>query len=64
MDTEVSRMTDQERDEPLTNVERAEAEVGRSGSTPEPPPEDTKTPADQAVSNQEQALESGEENVV
>jgi hypothetical protein len=57
-------MTDQERDEPLTNVERAEAEVGRSGSAPEPPPEDTKTPADQAVSNQEQALESGEENVV
>ncbi len=57
-------MTEQEWDETRPVVDRRDAEVGRSGSGPESPPEDPATPADQAVTNQEQALESGEENVV
>ena len=57
-------MAEQERDESLPDVDRADAEVGRSGSDPRPAHEDTETPADQAIINEEQALESGEENVV
>jgi hypothetical protein len=57
-------MTDQERDEPRTTGNRVDAAVRRSGSAPEPLPEDTESPAEQAIVNEERALESGEENVV
>jgi hypothetical protein len=62
--TEMARMTEQERHEPLPEVDRADAEVRETGGGPRPAHEDAVTPTDQAVSNQEQALESGEENVV
>ena len=57
-------MTAQKREEPLPDVDRLVAAVGSLGNDPRPALEDAETPADQAVSNQEQALESGEENVV
>ena len=57
-------MTEQERDEPLPDVDRLDAAVGKSDRGPQSAHEATETPADQAVSNQERALESGEENVV
>jgi hypothetical protein len=57
-------MTEQEREEPLPDVDRREAADGQLGSDPRSAHEDSKTPADQAIINQEQALESGEENVV
>ena len=57
-------MTEQERKEPLPDVDRREARDGQVGSDPRSAHEDTETSADQAVTNQEQALESGEENVV
>jgi hypothetical protein len=60
----VARMTEQERDDPRTTVDRPDAAVGQLGNDPRSAPEDTETPAEQAVSNQEQALESDEENVV
>jgi hypothetical protein len=57
-------MTEQEREEPLADVDRADAEVRQSGSNPRSPNEKHVTSTDQAVSNQAQALESGEENAV
>ena len=57
-------MTEQKREEPLPDLDRLDAAVGQMGNGPHAAPEDAVTPADQAVSNQEQALESGEENVV
>ena len=63
-ETEVARMTEQEREESLPDVDRLDADIRQSRGGPQPPHADTETPADQAVSNQEQALESGEENVV
>ena len=57
-------MTEQEREESLPDVDRLDAAVGQSDSGPQSAHEDAETPADQAVSNQEQALETGEENVV
>jgi hypothetical protein len=57
-------MTEQEREEPLPDVDRLDAAVGQVGNDPRSAHDDTETPADQAVTNQEQALESGEENVV
>ena len=57
-------MTEQEREESLPDVDRLDAAVGQSDSGPQLAHEDAETPADQAVSNQERALESGEENVV
>jgi hypothetical protein len=61
---EVERMAEQERVKPLPDADRGDSEGGRSSSGPPPAHEDEVTPTDQAVSNQEQALESGEENVV
>ena len=61
---EEARRTEQERHEPLPELDRGDAEVERSGGGPESPPEDPETSADQAASNQERALDSGEENVV
>ena len=57
-------MTERERDEARPEADPADPEGGRSDSGPELLPRDPVTPADQAVDNQEQALESGEENVV
>jgi hypothetical protein len=57
-------MAEQERDKPLPDADHGDSEGGRSGSGPSPAHEDEVTPTDQAVNNQEQALESGEENVV
>ena len=57
-------MTEREHDEVRPEAEPADPDVGRSrnGSLPEAP--DAGRPTDQAVINEEQALESGEENVV
>ena len=57
-------MSEREQHEARADADPADPEVGRvnSGLPPEHP--DTERPTDQAVSNQEQALESGEENVV
>ena len=57
-------MTEREHDEARPEAESADPDVGRSrsGSPPEDP--DAGRPTDQAVINEEQALESGEENVV
>jgi hypothetical protein len=48
----------------LPDVDRLDAAVGQPSSDPRSAHENAVTPAYQAVSNQEQALESGEENVV
>ena len=61
---EEARRTEQERHEPLPELDRGDAEVERSGGGPESPPEDAERPTNQAIINQERALESGEENVV
>ena len=61
---EVARMTEREQNTARPDVDRVDAEVGQLGNDPRTAHEDTETPTDQAVSNQEQALESGEENVV
>ncbi len=46
------------------DADPAEPEVGRSSSGSPPEHKDAGRPTDQAVINEEQALESGEENVV
>jgi hypothetical protein len=57
-------MTERERNEAWPAADPADAEVGRSNSGPPPEHTDAERPTDQAVNNQEQALESGEENAV
>jgi hypothetical protein len=57
-------MTEREREGPLPDADRLGAPVGQSADDPRSAPENAETPADQAIGNQEQALESGEENVV
>jgi hypothetical protein len=57
-------MTEREQHEARPDADPDDPEVERSRSDPPSVSEDGVTPADQAVSNEEQALESGEENVV
>lgn len=57
-------MTEQERDAPRPEADDADSEVRRSSSGPPAEHNDAKRPTDQAIINEEQALESGEENVV
>ena len=57
-------MAELERDESRPDADGADSEAGRSGSGPLSAQEDAVTPTEQAVRNQEQALESGEENAV
>ncbi len=53
-----------ERDVSRSDTEGADSEAGRSGSDPPPAQEDAGSPTDEAIINEEQALESGEENAV
>jgi hypothetical protein len=57
-------MTERERDELQPNADPENPEVERSRS--DPPSEQTEAgrPTDQAISNEERELDSGEENVV
>ncbi len=57
-------MTERERNAAVPNADPDEPEIEQSSSGPPPAHEDAVRPTDQAISNQEQALESGEENVV
>ena len=57
-------MTEPDCEEPRPVLDRRGTEVRQPATDPQSVPEDAVTLADQAVSNQEQALESGEENVV
>jgi hypothetical protein len=60
---EVERMAEQERDPSESDADPANPKVGRSHSAP-PEQNDAGRPTDQAIVNEEHALESGEENVV
>ena len=57
-------MTEREHDESQPEADPANPEVGRSNSGPLPEHNDAERPTNQAVINEEQALASGEENVV
>jgi hypothetical protein len=57
-------MTERERNAAVPNADPDEPEIERSSSDPPSAHKDAMRPTDQAISNQEQALESGEENVV
>ena len=57
-------MTEREQHEARPDAESANPEVGRSNSGPPPEQKNPERPTDQAIINEEQALESGEENVV
>jgi hypothetical protein len=57
-------MTERERNEARTDADPDDPEVERSRSDPQPEQTDAGRPTDQAIINEEQALESGEENVV
>jgi hypothetical protein len=57
-------MTERERDEARPEADPVELEVGQSPSGSPPKDTDAGRPTDQAVINEERALESGEENVV
>ena len=61
---EVERMAEQERDTSESDADPVDPEVGRSSSGPPPEHKDASRPTDQAIINEERALESGEENVV
>jgi hypothetical protein len=61
---EVERMAEQERDTSKFAADLVDPEVGRSSSGPPPEHKDASMPTDQAIINEERALESGEENVV
>ena len=61
---EVERMAEQERDKSESDADPVDPEVGRSSSGPPPEHTDAGRPTDQAIINEEQALESGKENVV
>ena len=57
-------MTERERNAAGPGAEPDDPEIERSRSGPPPAHEDAVRPTDQAIINEEQALESGEENVV
>jgi hypothetical protein len=57
-------MTEREQNESQPAVDTDDLEVGRSSSGPPPEHTDAKRPTDQAIINEGQALESGEETVV
>ena len=57
-------MNERERHEVRPEADPVEPEDGPSSSGPAPEQTDAGRPTDQAIINQEQALESGEENVV
>jgi hypothetical protein len=57
-------MTERERNESQPEADPANPEVGRSNSGPPPEHNHAERPTDQAITNEERALESGEENVV
>jgi hypothetical protein len=57
-------MTEREQKEFQPAVDPDDPEGGRSSSGPRPEDPDAGRPTDQAIINEEQALESGEENVV
>ena len=57
-------MTERERNEARPDADPDDPEVGRWSSGPAPEPKDAGRPTDQAIINEEQALDSGEENVV
>jgi hypothetical protein len=56
-------MAEQERDRLESDADPADPKVGQSHSAP-PEQNDAGRPTDQAIINEERALESGEENVV
>ena len=57
-------MNERERHEAEPEANAVEPEDGQSRRGPSPEHQNAEKPTDQAISNQEQALESGEENVV
>ena len=57
-------MAEPERDTSESDADPVDPEVGRSSSGPPPEHTDASRSTDQAIINEEQALESGEENVV
>ena len=57
-------MSERERHETGPEANSGEPEAGRSHSSPSAEDTDAGRPTDQAVINEEQAVESGEENVV
>ena len=64
---EVERMAEQERDTRDTSdsdADPANPQVGQSNSAPPPEQNDAESPTDQAILNEERALDSGEENAV
>ena len=57
-------MTERDHPEARPNADPADTEIRQSRSGPLSEDTEARRPADQAIINQEQALESGEENVV
>ena len=57
-------MTEREQNEARRAADPDDPEVERSNSGPPSEQTDAGRPTDQAISNEERALESGEENVV
>ena len=57
-------MTEGKRNAARPDADPDDPQVERSSSGPPPAHEDAVRPTDQAISNEEQALETGEENVV
>ena len=57
-------MTERERNAARPNADPDEPEIERSRSSPPSAHEGAVGPTDQAIINEEQALEAGEENVV
>ena len=57
-------MAEQERDTSESDADPLDPKVRQSTSGPPPEHTDAERPTDQAIINQERALESGEENVV
>jgi hypothetical protein len=61
---EVERMAEQERDLSESDADPVSPKVGQSHIATPPEQNDAERPTDQAITNEERALESGEENVV
>jgi hypothetical protein len=57
-------MTEREQNEARPDADPADAEMERSSSGSPPEQTDAGRPTNQAIINEEQALETGEENVV
>ena len=57
-------MAEHKRDESQSEADPANPKAGRSNSAPPTEHKDAERPTDQAIINEERALESGEENVV